>query len=115
MYTLIFSDTWHIFPAQLLMGVTLWVWQYLRLTPLWGPMLTPLGVPMIYHNEDSVVGCLDQTYFKDPETGRDYIIWKTDDILPVIRTGVIYIQEIEEGGTAFAEGSEKSAMILVDR
>ena len=76
-----------------------------------GPYVDPLGVPMIYHNEDSVVGCLDQTYFKDPETSRDYIIWKTDDILPVIRTGIIYIQEIEEGGTTFAEGSEKSAMI----
>ena len=66
-------------------------------------------------DEDSVVGCIDQTYFKDPETGRDFIIWKTDDILPVIRTGVIYIQEIEAGGTAFADGSEKTAMIWVDR
>ena len=80
-----------------------------------GPYTDPLGVPLIYHNEDSVVGCIDQTYFKDPETGRDFIIWKTDDILPVIRTGVIYIQEIEAGGTAFAEGSEKTAMIWVDR
>ena len=96
-----------------------------------GPYTDPLGVPLIYHNEvspapcsplqlpspvqDSVVGCLDQSYFKDPQTGQDYILWKTDEIAFPIRTGVIYIQELQPSGTALLEGSVKQLMIEVDR
>ena len=97
-----------------------------------GPYSDPLGVPLIYHNEvspapcspctcphplmqDSVVGCLDQSYFKDPLSGQDYILWKTDEIAFPIRTGVIYIQELQPSGTALVEGSVKQLMIEVDR
>ena len=73
-----------------------------------------IGVPLIYHNEDSVVGCLDQTYFKDPITGRDYLLWKTDKLVPLI-IGVIYIQELEESGTAMKNGSSKVKVLQVDQ
>ena len=71
-----------------------------------GPYVDALGVPMIYHNEDSVLGCIDQHYFKDPKTGKDYITWKTDQLLP-LKTSLVYIQEITSNGTAFKEGSYK--------
>ena len=61
------------------------------------------------------MGCLDQSYFKDPQTGQDYILWKTDEIAFPIRTGVIYIQELQPSGTALLEGSVKQLMIEVDR
>ena len=73
-----------------------------------------IGVPLVYHNEDSVVGCLDQTYFKDPTTGKDYLLWKTDKLLP-LTIGVIYIQELEESGTAMKDGSSKVKVLQVDQ
>ena len=69
---------------------------------------------MVYHNEDSVVGCLDQTYFKDPVTGKHFLLWKTDKLLPLI-IGVIYIQELEEDGTALKNGSSKVKVLQVDQ
>ena len=41
-----------------------------------------IGLPLVYHNENSFLGCIDQTYFKDPQTGKDYLLWKTDILLP---------------------------------
>ena len=73
-----------------------------------------IGVPLVYHNEDSVVGCLDQTYFKDPATGKSYLIWKTDKLVPLI-IGVIYIQELEENGIAMKNGSSKVKILQVDQ
>ena len=73
-----------------------------------------IGVPLVYHNEDSVVGCLDQSYFKDPVTGKDYLLWKTDKLVPLI-IGVIYIQELEENGIALKNGSSKVKILQVDQ
>ena len=68
---------------------------------------------MIYHNDDSVLGCIDQHYFKDPQTGRDFITWKTDKLVP-FSTSVVFIQEIEESGMYFKEGSEKVKILEVE-
>ena len=64
--------------------------------------------------QDSVVGCLDQTYFQDPVTGKHYLLWKTDKLVPLI-IGIIYIQELDETGLAFKEGSSKVAVLQVDQ
>ena len=61
-----------------------------------------------------MVGCLDQTYFLDPVTGKHYLLWKTDKLVPLI-IGIIYIQELEETGLAFKAGSSKVALLQVDQ
>lgn len=79
-----------------------------------GPYVDAIGVPLIYHNEDSVVGVIDQHYFKDPKTNQDYMIWKTDKLLP-FSTSVAFIQELEENGIAMVEGSSPTKIIETDR
>ena len=79
-----------------------------------GPYSDPLGVPMLYHNEDSVAGPIDQHYFKDPRTGQDYLIWKTDQLVN-FSPSIAFIQEIEQDGTAFKDSSTKTKILETDR
>ena len=101
-----------------------------------GLYVDPLGVPLIFHNEvphpassqqpgsadtecghvqDSIAGPIDQHYFKDPLSGKDYLIWKTDELVLPFNPSVVYIQELAESGTAFAEGSVKTKILQTDR
>ena len=96
-----------------------------------GSYVDPLGVPLIFHNEvqpaastdtecghhvqDSIAGPIDQHYFKDPLSGKDYLIWKTDELVLPFNPSVVYIQELAESGTAFAEGSVKTKILQTDR
>ena len=128
------AGTWPTSPARRLTGGTRWAWRCPPPPPPWAPTPTPWACPsstttrsapplaascsplqLLSPVQDSVVGCLDQSYFKDPQTGQDYILWKTDEIAFPIRTGVIYIQELQPSGTALLAGSVKQLMIEVDR
>ena len=67
------------------------------------------------HVQDSIAGPIDQHYFKDPLSGKDYLIWKTDELVLPFNPSVVYIQELAESGTAFAEGSVKTKILQTDR
>jgi len=77
-----------------------------------GPFVD-LGEPLIYHNEDSVVGVIDATYFKDPQTEQDYLIWKTDTLVPLSISSV-FIRELNEDGVSFKNGSQASKILQSD-
>ena len=68
-----------------------------------------------HHVQDSIAGPIDQHYFKDPLSGKDYLIWKTDELVLPFNPSVVYIQELAESGTAFAEGSVKTKILQTDR
>ena len=70
---------------------------------------------MIYWFKDSLAGPIDQHYFKDPNSGKDYLIWKTDELVLPFSPSVVYIQEMEESGTAFKNGSSKTKILETDR
>ena len=79
--------------------------------------------------QDSFLGCIDQTYFKDPQTGKGYLLWKTDILLPFrwnlkffqissniyFSSSTGFIQELDESGTSFKNGSSKLKIIETDQ
>ena len=90
--------------------------------------------PLLFHcfnsSQDSFLGCIDQTYFKDPQTGKDYLLWKTDILLPFrwdlnkkflifsnirFSSSTGFIQELDESGTSFKNGSSKVKIIETDQ
>ena len=73
-----------------------------------------LGAPLVYHNDDSVVGPIDQSYFLDPSTGKHYLVWKTDHISRPGGSDVV-LQELNEDGVSFAEGSERHVIMQDDQ
>ena len=48
----------------------------------------------------SLGGAIDPHYFKDPVTGKDYLLWKEDKPLS-LQPSLIYIRELQPSGTAF--------------
>ena len=67
-----------------------------------------------FYLQDSVVGPIDQHYFKDPSTGKDYLIWKTDKLLP-FNPSDVFIQELDPSGISFTVGSTKTMILQSDR
>jgi len=63
-----------------------------------------LGYPLVYHNEDSLVGPIDQHHFLDPSTGLRWLTWKTDHMINP-RVSEVVIQQLHHDGLSFVEGS----------
>jgi len=78
----------------------------------WGPY-EDLGSPLVYHNEDSLVGPIDQHFFLDPATGKQWLMWKTDHMINP-RVSEVVIQELNEDGVSFVEGSSPTAIFSDD-
>ena len=72
-----------------------------------------LGTPLVYHNEDSIVGPIDQNYFLDPSTGRHYLLWKTDHLVGLHISSVV-IQKLRKDGLGFVEGSSPQQIMEDD-
>jgi len=60
------------------------------------------------------VGPIDATYFKDPQSQKDFLIWKTDTLLPFSISSV-YIQELNEDGVSFKNDSEPLEIMKADK
>ena len=58
-----------------------------------------IGNPLI-SSPLSLGGAIDPHYFKDPVTGRDYLLWKSDKPLS-LQPSLIYIRELHPSGTEF--------------
>jgi len=63
-----------------------------------GPYLD-IGRPLVTATE-SVGGAIDPHYFKDPKTGRDYLLWKEDKPL-AFQASVILVRELHPSGIYF--------------
>jgi len=63
-----------------------------------GPYLD-IGRPLITSME-SLGGAIDPHYFKDPRSGRDFLLWKEDVKLP-LPASIIYIRELQPSGIFF--------------
>ena len=58
-----------------------------------------IGTPLI-ESPQSLGGAIDPHHFKDPITGRHYLLWKADKPLS-LQPSLIYIRELYPSGTAF--------------
>jgi len=58
-----------------------------------------IGRPLITSAE-SLGGAIDPHYFKDPRSGRDFLLWKEDVKLP-FPASIIYIRELHSSGIFF--------------
>lgn len=63
-----------------------------------GPYLD-IGRPLITSAE-SLGGAIDPHYFKDPQSGRDFLLWKEDKKMP-FPTSIIYSRELHSSGIYF--------------
>jgi len=63
-----------------------------------GPYLD-IGRPLVSATE-SVGGAIDPHYFKDPQSGRDYLLWKEDKPLS-LQASVILVRELHPSGIYF--------------
>jgi len=63
-----------------------------------GPYLDT-GRPLISATE-SVGGAIDPHYFKDPQSGRDYLLWKEDKPL-AFQASIIFVRELHPSGIYF--------------
>jgi len=79
----------------------------------WGPY-TDLGRPLVEHSWNSYVGLIDPSYFLDPVTGRHFLLWKGDTLLP-LRPSVIYMRELASDGLTFQPESEPEVVLTSDR
>ena len=71
-----------------------------------GPYLDT-GRPLVTSSE-SLGGAIDPHYFKDPQSGRDYLLWK-EDVTLAFPASLIYMRELHSSGIYFqAGGSEVS-------
>ena len=125
------AGTWPTSPAAPPTAATRWAWPWRGRIPSartwtrwgsrsssttrcsWQPGSTDTECG--HHVQDSIAGPIDQHYFKDPLSGKDYLIWKTDELVLPFNPSVVYIQELAESGTAFAEGSVKTKILQTDR
>ena len=60
-----------------------------------------------------MVGVIDATYFKDPQTGQDFLIWKTDTLVP-FSISTVFIRELNEDGISFKNGSVTTQIMKSD-
>ena len=60
-----------------------------------GPYLD-IGKPLV-RSSDSLGGAIDPHYFKDPNTGHDYLIWKEDQPLS-LQPSIIYLSRLAPSG-----------------
>ena len=60
---------------------------------------TDIGAALI-QSPKSLGGAIDPHYFKDPLTGRHYLLWKADKPL-ALQPSLIYIRELHRSGTSF--------------
>lgn len=58
-----------------------------------------IGRPLIVSAE-SLGGAIDPHYFKDPQSGRDYLLWK-EDVTLAFPASIIYIRELHSSGIYF--------------
>lgn len=58
-----------------------------------------IGRPLVSSRE-SMGGVIDPHYFKDPATGRNYLLWKEDKPL-ALQTSIIMIRELHPSGLHF--------------
>ena len=58
-----------------------------------------IGRPLVSSRE-SMGGVIDPHYFKDPPTGRSYLLWKEDKPL-ALQTSIIMIRELHPSGLHF--------------
>ena len=58
-----------------------------------------IGRPLVSSRE-SMGGVIDPHYFKDPPTGRSYLLWKEDKPL-ALQTSIIMVRELHPSGLAF--------------
>ena len=56
-----------------------------------------IGGPLV-EDSQSLGGALDPHYFKDPVSGRDYLLWKEDNLL---EPSLIQIRELRKDGISF--------------
>ena len=61
-----------------------------------------IGRPLIVSAE-SLGGAIDPHYFKDPQSGRDYLLWK-EDVTLAFPASIIYIRELHSSGIYFQAG-----------
>ena len=61
-----------------------------------------IGRPLITSAE-SLGGAIDPHYFKDPQSGRDYLLWK-EDVTLAFPASIIYIRELHSSGIYFQAG-----------
>ena len=126
------AGTWPTSPAAPPTAATRWAWPWRGRIPSartwtrWGCRSSSTtrcssqqpgstDTECCHHVQDSIAGPIDQHYFKDPLSGKDYLIWKTDELVLPFNPSVVYIQELAESGTAFAEGSVKTKILQTDR
>jgi len=57
------------------------------------------GRPLVISAE-SLGGAIDPHYFKDPQSGRDYLLWK-EDVTLAFPASIIYIRELHANGIYF--------------
>ena len=67
-----------------------------------------IGRPLITSAE-SLGGAIDPHYFKDPRSGRDFLLWKEDVKLP-FPASIIYIRELHSSGIFFKVSKSLSKM-----
>ena len=60
-----------------------------------GPYLD-IGKPLVQPT-DSLGGAIDPHYFKDPVTGKDYLLWKEDKPM-TLEPSIIYLSELSTSG-----------------
>ena len=46
----------------------------------WGPF-TDTGGPIVEHSWNCVACYIDPSYFRDPQTGKHYLLWKGDTLV----------------------------------
>ena len=103
----------------------------------WGPF-TDSGRPIVEDNWNCVACYIDPTYFRDPKTGKHYLIWKGDRLVHThthnhtihiytvstvalfffqlpIGFSVIHIQELDKDGLSFKKGSQSKDILWTDR
>ena len=56
-----------------------------------------IGKPLVVKRQ-SLAGAIDPHYFKDPVSGKDYLLWKEDNIF---QTSLIQIRELNKDGISF--------------
>ena len=57
------------------------------------------GQPLV-ESKGSLGGAIDSHYFKDPVSGKDYLLWKADSPWS-LQTSIIYIRELHFSGISF--------------
>ena len=65
-----------------------------------------IGKPLVVKRQ-SLAGAIDPHYFKDPQSGRDYLLWK-EDVTLAFPASIIYARELHSSGIYFQAGAGRS-------